>query len=75
MLGDIDRQQSSRQWLAERERHGAGAAALPPIHGWEIRADSIVKPPKGTTHVVLDTPAGLHGKRPGRGVAHHPTAC
>ena len=25
--------------------------------------DEIVRPPKGTTHVVLDTPAGLHGKR------------
>jgi chromosome partitioning protein len=23
----------------------------------------VVKPPKGTTHVVLDTPAGLHDKR------------
>ncbi len=23
----------------------------------------MVRPPKGTTHVVLDTPAGLHGKR------------
>jgi chromosome partitioning protein len=23
----------------------------------------VAKPPKGTTHVVLDTPAGLHGKR------------
>jgi chromosome partitioning protein len=23
----------------------------------------VVRPPKGTTHVVLDTPAGLHGKR------------
>ena len=22
-----------------------------------------MRPPKGTTHVVLDTPAGLHGKR------------
>ena len=25
--------------------------------------DDIARPPKGTTHVVLDTPAGLHGKR------------
>ena len=25
--------------------------------------DEVVRPPKGTTHVVLDTPAGLHGKR------------
>ena len=58
MLGDIDRQQSSRQWLAMRPAH------LPRIRGWdEIGPNDIVRPPKGTTHVVLDTPAGLHGKR------------
>jgi chromosome partitioning protein len=57
MLGDIDRQQSSRQWLQLRP------AAAPPIEGWDVAADDIVRPPKGTTHVVLDTPAGLHGKR------------
>jgi chromosome partitioning protein len=28
-----------------------------------VDADNIVRPPKGTTHVVLDTPAGMHGKR------------
>jgi chromosome partitioning protein len=28
-----------------------------------VNADEIAKPPKGTTHVVLDTPAGLHGRR------------
>ncbi|ODV12113.1 MAG: cobyrinic acid a,c-diamide synthase [Rubrivivax sp. SCN 70-15] len=57
MLGDVDRQQSARQWLALRP------APLPPIRGWEPAHDEIVRPPKGTTHVVLDTPAGLHGKR------------
>ena len=58
MLGDIDRQQSSRQWLAMRPAH------LPTIRGWEeVSHNDIVRPPKGTTHVVLDTPAGLHGKR------------
>ncbi|MDQ2779971.1 MAG: ParA family protein [Pseudomonadota bacterium] len=61
MLGDIDRQQSSRGWLASREHQSAGT--LPLIHGWEVRRDAVVKPPKGMTHVVLDTPAGLHGKR------------
>jgi len=34
-----------------------------PIATWETDPANIVKPPKGTTHVVLDTPAGLHGKR------------
>ncbi len=57
MLGDVDRQQSSRKWLAMRP------ARLPPIQGWELSHNEIVRPPKGTTHVVLDTPAGLHGKR------------
>jgi chromosome partitioning protein len=57
MLGDVDRQQSSRQWLALR------APQLPLIRSWELSHNDIVRPPKGTTHVVLDTPAGLHGKR------------
>ena len=57
MLGDVDRQQSSRTWLDLRP------AGLPQISAWEIAHDDIVRPPKGTTHVVLDTPAGLHGKR------------
>jgi chromosome partitioning protein len=57
MLGDIDRQQSSRTWLGLRP---AGART---IGAWEIAHDETVRPPKGTTHVVLDTPAGLHGKR------------
>lgn len=57
MLGDIDRQQSSRAWLQLRP------PALPRIATWEIDEDKPARPPKGTTHVVLDTPAGLHGKR------------
>jgi chromosome partitioning protein len=57
MLGDVDRQQSARQWLAMRP------AQLPPIRGWDVARDDVVRPPKGTTHVVLDTPAGLRGKR------------
>jgi chromosome partitioning protein len=57
MLGDVDRQQSSRQWLALRPPQ------LPKIQTWEVAHDDIVRPPKGSTHVVLDTPAGLHGKR------------
>lgn len=57
MLGDVDRQQSSRQWLALRPAH------LPRIQGWDINAEHVLRPPKGVTHVVLDTPAGLHDKR------------
>lgn len=56
MLGDVDRQQSSRDWLALRP------LALPPIRGWDLDPGEPARPPKATTHVVLDTPAGLHGK-------------
>lgn len=57
MLGDIDRQQSSREWLRLRP------PALPHIASWEIAEGKPARPPKDTSHVVLDTPAGLHGKR------------
>jgi len=57
MLGDVDRQQSARQWL------GLRPAGLPAIRSWEVARDDIVRPPKGTTHVVLDTPAGLHDRK------------
>ncbi|WP_395688288.1 ParA family protein [Caenimonas koreensis] len=56
MLGDADRQQSSRLWL------GLRPPAARPISGWDASDSRLAKPPKGTTHVVLDTPAGLHGK-------------
>lgn len=56
MLGDLDRQQSSREWLELRPDF------LSPIRSWEIRDKEPARPPKGTTHAVLDTPAGLHGK-------------
>lgn len=57
MLGDIDVQQSSRSWLALRP------PSLAPIAAWEISEGHVAKPPKGTTHMVLDTPAGLDGAR------------
>ncbi|WP_431287373.1 ParA family protein [Roseateles chitinivorans] len=57
MLGDIDRQQSSARWLAQRP------AALPAIRGWELASTEQLRTPKGVSHAVLDTPAGLHGKK------------
>ncbi|HKX41537.1 MAG TPA: ParA family protein [Burkholderiaceae bacterium] len=57
MLGDVDRQQSARTWLGLRP---AGASA---IGTWDTLHDDTVRPPRGTTHVVLDTPAGMHGRR------------
>jgi chromosome partitioning protein len=57
MLGDIDRQQSSALWLRLRPPQAR------PIRTWDISHDLIARPPRDTTHVVLDTPAGLHGWR------------
>ena len=57
MLGDADRQKSSELWLGLRP---PGAR---PIVSWDVTPDLVAKPPRGTTHVVLDTPAGLHGWR------------
>ncbi len=56
MLGDTDRQHSALEWLAQRSN------LLPPIRSWDLENGQPAKPPKATTHVVLDTAAGLHGK-------------
>lgn len=57
MLGDTDPQQSARHWLSLRD------PSLPTIRGWDIDDAHHVRVPKGVTHIVLDSPAGLHGKR------------
>ena len=59
MLGDADTQQSSKFWLTQRPE------TLPPIATWEYQPDLVLtaKPPQGTTHVVIDTPGGIHGWR------------
>ena len=57
MLGDADRQQSSQLWLRLRP------PAARPVQTWDISSDFIARPPKGVSHVVLDTPAGLNGWR------------
>ncbi|EYC51119.1 cobyrinic acid a,c-diamide synthase [Hylemonella gracilis str. Niagara R] len=54
MLGDVDRQQSSRNWLHKR------SSSLPPIAPWAIN-QNVLRVPAGITHVILDTPGGLHG--------------
>ena len=56
LLGDAARQQSSRLWLRRRPREARSIAS------GDVGEGQIAKPPKGTTHVVLDTPAGMHGK-------------
>lgn len=55
MLGDVDRQQSSRGWLRRRD------PALPGIAPWVVDQKNVLRVPTGITHVVLDTPGGLQG--------------
>lgn len=57
MLGDVDRQQSSLHWLARRPH------AVPAIQGWEVVPGEPARPPRGTQVMVLDSAAGLHGKK------------
>ncbi len=55
MLGDVDRQQSSRLWLDLRP------PTQPKIQGWTIDDRNFARPPAGVKHVVLDTPGGFQG--------------
>jgi chromosome partitioning protein len=55
MLGDVDRQQSSRLWLSLR------SPIRTPIRGWTIDERNFARPPLGTKHVVLDTPGSFQG--------------
>ena len=55
MLGDVDRQQSSRLWLSLRPETETK------IHGWTIDERNFARPPAGVKHVVLDTPGGFQG--------------
>ena len=57
MLGDIDKQQSSRVWLDLRP------VTLPAIGRWKLDSHGLARVPEGVTHAVLDTPAGLGGDR------------
>lgn len=55
-LADLDRQQSSRQWLEQRP------PALPRIRHWPVDGDELPDAPKDCDVGIVDTPAGLHGK-------------
>jgi chromosome partitioning protein len=57
LLGDVDRQESAHLWLSLRPPE------LPAIGLWETDVDDMTRLPRGTRHAVLDTPAGLCGKR------------
>ncbi len=57
MLGDLDQQQSASTWLKLRP------SSLPTIESWNIDESGVARPPNGTTHCVIDAPAGVKGRR------------
>ncbi|MFN3565854.1 MAG: AAA family ATPase [Burkholderiaceae bacterium] len=56
VLGDVDRQLSTQACLARRNEKRRCA-----IVGWKVDPKSVVRPPAGIAHVVVDTPGGLRG--------------
>ena len=60
MLGDVDRQQSSLAWLRRRAAQSLVNKNVA-IAGSAFGSHSVMRPAAGMTHVVLDTPGGLHG--------------
>ncbi len=65
-LWDLDRQQSSLNWLAMRSAHH------PAIHRLDARNDDTSVIPRGASWMILDSAAGLHGKNLARAlnIAH-----
>ncbi|MDZ4101006.1 MAG: ParA family protein [Hydrogenophaga sp.] len=55
ILGDSDRQRSASGWLSRRAPSAATVIAWPNDQGRSYRA------PGGATHIIVDTPGGLHG--------------
>ncbi len=68
LLGDTDRNQSSLAWLRMRQHNLPNPGA--PIVGRWVDPRSLLRPPAGTQHVVLDTPGGLHGFDLSRLICH-----
>lgn len=56
LLGDFDIQQSSQTWLTLRPEEAAK------IGSWEIVNGKLQIPPKETTHIIVDSPAGITAK-------------
>lgn len=59
LVADVDRQQSMRAWL--RERNAQRDAARPAIGALAVESRGFVRPPSGIDLVVVDTPGGLTG--------------
>ncbi len=59
VLADVDRQQSTQAWLRRRAAQKLSARAA--IKGRALEPNSLIRPPAGFAHVILDTPGGLRG--------------
>jgi chromosome partitioning protein len=57
MLGDVDKQKSTVVWLKRRAK--SAMARSQPITSWVADPQKVLRPPRGVTHVVIDTPGGL----------------
>lgn len=53
LLGDFDVQQSSQNWLSLRPESAVK------INTWEFEGDRLTEPPHDTTHIIIDSPAGI----------------
>lgn len=53
LLGDFDIQQSAQNWLGIRPENAA------PISTWEINNGMLSVPPEDTSHIIIDSPAGI----------------
>ena len=62
VLWDLDRQKSSLEWLALR------APGLPTIHSLDAKDEPSGKDKRKPDWLIIDTPAGLHGKNLERAV-------
>ena len=58
MLADADRQQSAAAWS---RRRATRAPTCAPVVSRTIDLKSLLRPPAGISHVVIDTPGGLQG--------------
>lgn len=59
LLADADRQQSTQAWL--RRRAAQKLPALATVRGRALEPNTLIRPPAGFAHVILDTPGGLRG--------------
>lgn len=56
LIGDFDIQSSSRNWLSLRPANAI------PISSWDIQDGKLATPPEDTTHIIIDSPAGIRAE-------------